>query len=73
MKATDSDIICPICKGKGRIVLIPRNSFVYLRQRAAKILVGKGFSYRQVMRILGYKSPDTIFHIIKYKKYKGGI
>ena len=55
---------CPICKGSG---LIPqkcesrKSDVVQRKKKVSKVLHKKGYSYREIMKILGYRSPRTIF------------
>lgn len=48
---------CPVCKGKGKLN-DPKSSFD--RKKATKILRDNGFSLRDIMTLLGYKSPRSV-------------
>lgn len=60
---------CPVCKGLG-VLPTPRTSAKELAETDRKhgmvaVLVGAGYSYREVANLLGYKSPSTVGHIVK--------
>lgn len=58
-------MICPICKGKKTIEdPIDYKENAKLMAKIAKDLIKLGFSYRQTMEIMGYKSPATIQHFV---------
>jgi hypothetical protein len=54
---------CPICKGIGEIENpkkgVPNNKIM------AELLYREGFSIRQIMRFLGYKSPHSVHELLK--------
>lgn len=60
---------CPICKGSG---VIPepyqeqRNKFIS-DAIMTKLLRKEGYSFRQIMRFLGYKSSNSIVRLAKRK------
>jgi len=56
-------IECPICKGKGKIEN-PFHRYI-VKRIMAKMLRKQGYSYRQIMRFLGYKSPRSIQVMLK--------
>lgn len=61
--------ICPICKGTGSI----KKSFSNFEKKTeiadkhsiAYMLRESGYSIREIMKFLGYKSPNTIQSILK--------
>ena len=55
---------CPVCKGEGTLDK-PRQLGVYERRRAAAVLLEQGFGIREVTRLLGYKSPQSVWQIKK--------
>lgn len=56
---------CPICKGTGKIEEpINYEEKAKLNAKIAKDLIKAGYSFRQAMRIMGYKSPSTIQHFV---------
>jgi len=61
---------CPICKGKGflrsRLLLTDTETKI----AAVKALVSAGLSYRQVMDIMGYKSPRSISVMLNKQEVK---
>jgi hypothetical protein len=57
---------CPVCNGTGKLE-IPKHreaDMVEVNQKIAKDLVGRGYSYRQVMRVLGYKSVRSVQYLL---------
>jgi hypothetical protein len=58
-------IKCPVCNGRGKLASPSRVPDTALRQEAAVTLVGSGFSYRETMRLLGYKSPRSVVQAMK--------
>lgn len=58
---------CPICKGTGKIEIparLPVDGYE-IKKRIARELHEKGYSVRQIMRALGYKSPRSIQLMLK--------
>lgn len=51
---------CPCCKGTGEV---ESKEFVdrKLRRHKARQLKKLGFNYREIMRVLGYKSPRSVY------------
>lgn len=61
---------CPACEGTGEFELIPSHiddHQIYMKQIVAETLIGKGYSYRQVAKILGYKSPRSVQYLLEKK------
>lgn len=56
---------CPTCKGSGKIT-DPQNPKIdlALREKTVKSLRKKGFSFHEIMLIVGYKSPRSITKIL---------
>ena len=52
-------IRCPICKGRGKIERPSRHTGDR-KKEAVRLLIKEGFSYREVMRLLDYKSPGSV-------------
>lgn len=57
-----SSDVCPICNGTGKYELPARIEAdkAEIKKRIAKELHAKGYSVRQIMRALDYKSPRSI-------------
>lgn len=58
---------CPVCNGTGKLE-IPKHreaDMFEINKKIAKELIGKGYSYRQVQRALGYKSVRSIQYLLK--------
>lgn len=58
-------VTCPICNGSGQLPapnrpFANRDGMVELRKVAAVALDEKGFSIREIMRLLGLKSPRSV-------------
>ena len=52
---------CPACRGTGRICVAPQvRSDTEAKRIAAVALRDAGYSIRQTMRVLGYKSPRSV-------------
>lgn len=54
---------CPICKGTGKI-LLPKTSVIALKKQCVKDLYDKGYGIRQIQKLLDYKSPRSVQHIL---------
>lgn len=57
------DIVCPVCKGVGKIE-IPygyTRDWKVLRKNMILTLLKSRFSYRQIAKLVGLKSTRTIF------------
>lgn len=54
--------VCPICNGTGEYEQPHKMSIdmAEVKGRIARELHGKGYSIRQIMKALGYKSPRSI-------------
>lgn len=61
---------CPICKGIGRLEspFSKKKSEARDKHSIALMLREEGYSIRQIMRFLDYKSPNTVQEILKDKK-----
>lgn len=51
---------CPLCGGSGTLVKPAHLNNVKIKQDCALMLIENGYSYRQIMTLLGYKSPRSI-------------
>jgi len=63
-----TSIKCPCCKGKGKIEAPTKRTKYELSEiktSAAKALIEAGFSFRQAAEVLGYKSVNSITHVVK--------
>lgn len=57
---------CPACKGSGELPINPRiRPDMEAKRIAAKALQSAGYSVRQIMRILNYKSPRSVAVLLK--------
>lgn len=57
---------CPVCKGKGEIANPKQDKdFERVKVRMTKVLRKEGFSIREIMKLLGYKSPRSIMENLK--------
>ena len=70
--AREEIINCPICKGTGKIefgkLQSKKKEWVMIKKKMCKTLVKNGFTYRQVAKLLGFKSPASVVFIINGKK-----
>jgi len=57
--------ICPICKGKGKIITPRKQSNHQMKVKAVLILRKENYSIREIMSLLGYKSPRSIQCILE--------
>lgn len=65
------EVKCPICKGKGKINPPVSKTKVINNRIMASLLKNEGYSYRVIMRFLGYKSANSVrFLLIKRPKKK---
>lgn len=55
---------CPVCKGTGKIP-VPINRD--LKKQAIQTLYKEGYGIRQIQRLLGYKSPQSVSFILNQK------
>lgn len=60
-------IKCPICKGKGEIPRPARERRLVDNRVMARLLSDAGYSVREIMRFLGYKSPRSVQVLLKAK------
>jgi transposase len=55
---------CPICKGSGLIKppknILNKHDLKMLKREAIYILKEQGYSYREIMKMFGYKSTRSI-------------
>lgn len=51
---------CPVCQGTGLIEKPLSAEDSEVKRRMVRVLVNEGFSYRQVMKFLGWKSPRSV-------------
>ena len=62
------DYICPTCRGKGKIKA-PHNKQKLMDEKE-KLAIGlrrMGFSIREIMTIMGYKSPRSVSMLLEKK------
>ena len=55
-----SKCICPACNGTGKVIRKKDKHFI--KRDAIKKLQDDGYSIREIMKQMGYKSPSTITH-----------
>lgn len=54
---------CPLCNGCGKIEVQVKTAPVEL-EKAAKNMRKEGFTIRQIAKVLGYKHPGSISHLL---------
>lgn len=66
MKKENKTYNCPICSGTGSFELPKKvkNEDFEIKKWLVKLLKKKGYGTRQIQRALGYKSPQSINHIL---------
>lgn len=57
---------CSLCNGTGRYVL-PNKKDAFPKIKLCKELYKKGYSIRQIAKVIGYKSPRTPWLYINKK------
>lgn len=64
-------IDCPICKGKGNIILPykRKTDLIRIRHEIVKDLAKNGYSYRQIQKLVGFGSIRSVQVIVKNKKW----
>ena len=55
--------ICPLCKGKGK--LPDKSDMIARNKRIVKMLHKEGMKWKDIMNLLGYKSPRSIHQLLK--------
>ena len=62
--------VCPVCLGTGLFEHPShiKDDDVKIKEHLAIYLSDKGYSIRQIMRVLNYKSPRSISLLINKKK-----
>jgi hypothetical protein len=71
IKHPDRIYHCPVCQGTGAFEL-PKNvkkEDAAIKVYLVNLLHKKGYGLRQIQRALGYKSPQSISHILKNQKH----
>jgi hypothetical protein len=60
---------CPICKGNGEInfaeLQSKKKKWVEVKRDMCRTLVLEGFSYRQVCKLMGYRSTRSVALAVK--------
>lgn len=53
---------CPLCEGTG---VAPDKRTSKQKNEVAKLLVEHGYSYREIAKLLGWKSANSVTHATK--------
>lgn len=63
----ENNIICPICNGSGNLpeTYSHRKLRLIDKKVMANLLRDKGYSIREIMRFLQYKSPRSVHELVK--------
>ena len=58
---------CPICKGSGSVEKAAHTAEPRIRRRSeiAKTLRSEGYSIREIMALMGYKSTNSVSILLK--------
>jgi hypothetical protein len=59
---SNTDLPCPMCDGIGKLKYYSTNDE---KVKIARELRAKGFSYRQIMSSMGYKSTHSVQNLLK--------
>jgi len=52
--------VCPVCKGAGIIENPKHTDEIGMKKVCAEALKQHGYSVRQIMKFIGYKSPNSV-------------
>lgn len=63
--AEKAKINCPVCKGVGQIVAPKPSEDIGKKVRAAKELKKAGFSFREIMKFMNYKSTRSVSYLFE--------
>ncbi len=66
----DEFIECPICFGTGSIDAPKPQTKIEERVKQAKSLKKSGFSFREIMKIMEYKSTRSVSYLLNKKSKK---
>lgn len=58
---------CPACCGSGKLQKDIRMNVNTSKKYAAEILVKNGWPLRAIMHLFGYKSPQSVSHLLHYE------
>lgn len=62
-------IKCPVCEGIGELDAPALDKdIIGKKKRAAGLLKEAGFSFREIMRFLGYKSPRSVQYLLENRE-----
>ena len=66
--------VCPICNGEGKIEAPYKTKMdiIEMKRKCAVLLQKEGYSYRQIMNFLKYKSPRSVSHLFEQSKKRYG-
>lgn len=62
------NIDCPICKGSGKVVAPKPEKKIADKVKQAKSLKKAGFSFREIMQIMEYKSTRSVSYLLEKEK-----
>lgn len=67
-----NDKTCPVCRGKGTLPVPFRGikNQAELKKKMAAVLVHNGFSFRQIMKFLAWRSPGSVSRALGRVKCK---
>lgn len=64
---TRNFISCPICEGTGKLKA-PKDKRAPTNRIMAELLKEQGYTIRQIMEFLKYKSPRSVTYLLDKKK-----
>lgn len=65
--AEKDKIDCPICKGSGEVLAPKPVESIDKKIKAAKELKKAGFSFREIMKLMNYKSTRSVSYLLEKK------
>lgn len=64
----ENNIDCPVCKGSGKVESPRPKKEMDAMVKRAKSLKKAGFSFREIMKLLGYKSTRSVAYLLEKEK-----
>lgn len=63
--AEKDKIDCPVCKGSGEVFAPKPVESIDKKIKAAKELKKAGFSFREIMKLMNYKSTRSVSYLLE--------
>lgn len=65
MVISEGKIECPVCLGWGELDAPKPDKQMSDKVKAAKALKKAGFSFREIMKLMDYKSPRSVSYLLE--------